>query len=215
MIFGISGLINSGKDTIADYLVNTHEFRRVSFADSLKDAIAVIFNWDRTLLEGRTHESRVWRETKDQWWSDRLGIANLTPRWVLQHWGTEVCRVGFHNDIWIASIENKLRQTKDNIVITDCRFANEIAAIKKAGGITLRVTRGPNPDWYDSAVSLNKGPKHIGWAIAKDRLLKTNIHASEYSSVGLDYDAVVENNGSIMDLHSKINDLLQVHQVAM
>ena len=49
MIIGICGLIGSGKDTAADYLVNFHEFRRLSFAASLKDAVSAIFNWDREL----------------------------------------------------------------------------------------------------------------------------------------------------------------------
>ena len=54
MIIGICGFIGSGKDTIADYLVNLHHFRRESFANTLKDAVAQVFGWDRTMLEGRT-----------------------------------------------------------------------------------------------------------------------------------------------------------------
>ena len=91
MIIAICGLIGSGKDTTADYLVNIHQFRRDSFARTLKDAVAVVFGWDRELLEGRTKESRAWREQVDAWWATRLGIPDLTPRWVLQNWGTEVC----------------------------------------------------------------------------------------------------------------------------
>ena len=40
MIIGICGLIGSGKDTIADYLVEQHNFQKMSFADKLKDAVA-------------------------------------------------------------------------------------------------------------------------------------------------------------------------------
>ena len=46
MIIGFVGLIGSGKDTAADYLVNSYEFRRDSFAATLKDAVAAIFGWD-------------------------------------------------------------------------------------------------------------------------------------------------------------------------
>ena len=56
-IIGICGLIGSGKDTIADYLVNIHQFRRESFANSLKDAVAAVFGWDREMLEGRSKSS--------------------------------------------------------------------------------------------------------------------------------------------------------------
>lgn len=213
MILGITGFIGSGKDTIADYLCTEHGFKRLSFAESLKDAVSAIFGWRRDLLEGVTNSSRVWREERDDWWSERLGME-ITPRRVLQYWGTEVCRNGFHQDIWVASLENRLRQAEDSIVITDCRFANEVRAIKNAGGITMRVSRGRQPEWYNVAADLNRGPGHIGWAIAKDVLNKHGVHASEYSSVGLQYDYMVDNNGTIDELYQKINDLVLSHQPA-
>jgi hypothetical protein len=210
MIIGICGLIGSGKDTIADYLVNTHEFRRESFANTLKDAISSVFGWDREMLEGRSKQSREWRERVDTWWADRLNIPTLTPRWVLQYWGTEVCRRGFHDDIWIASLENKLRNSRDNVVISDCRFPNEIASIKNAGGKIICVVRGPAPDWYQDALVVNQGPDHnIGWASARDRMQKVNIHASETAWIGTVFDAVVDNNGLIGQLYMQANDLVK------
>ena len=205
MIIGIAGFIGSGKDTIADYLITFKGFRRVSYAEPLKDAIASIFAWDRDLLEGTSKYSREWRDTVDPWWSDRLGIKHLTPRWVLQQWGTEVGRRAFHDDIWIASVENKLRSIKDNIVISDCRFPNELRSIKNAGGVTIRVSRGPNPEWYDAAIQYNKGNKH-----AKSILDQYNIHASEYSSVGLSYDHYIDNSGTVDDLHQKIDSIINL-----
>jgi hypothetical protein len=205
MIIGVCGLISSGKGTVANYLTTFHGFKSVSFAGSLKDAISGIFGWDRELLEGNTKRSREWREERDEWWSKRLGM-DITPRWILQYWGTDIFRNKFHDEIWIASLENKLRQTKDDIVITDCRFKNELESIKKAGGITVRVNRGPNPSWYPAAEAYNKGPsRNLSWAISRGLLEKAGIHASEYSSVGLDYDFHIENGGTIDDLHKKID----------
>jgi len=208
MIIGVCGFIGTGKDTVADYLVNIHQFRRESFANTLKDAVSNVFGWDRELVEGRTRQAREWREQVDTWWAQRLGIANLTPRWVLQYWGTEVCRRGFHDDIWIASLENKLRNSRDDIVISDCRFPNEIKSIKDAGGIVVRVARGPDPEWYPVASAVNAGPKHIGWALAKDQMLKYNIHASETAWAGTEFDAVLDNNGSLDHLYQQINGLV-------
>ena len=210
MIIGVCGFIGSGKDTVADYLVNLHHFRRESFASTLKDAVSAVFGWDRTMLEGRTKEAREWREQVDPWWAERLGIPHLTPRWILQNWGTEVCRKNFHDDIWIASLENKLRSSTDNIVISDCRFPNEIAAIKKVGGRVVRVVRGAEPEWYGAAVSLNRGPNgNSNWALSGRKLEQLGIHASETAWVGIRFDAVLDNNSTLEDLYQQVKRLAQ------
>lgn len=198
MIIGICGFIGSGKDTIADYLVNFHEFRRESFANTLKDAVAAVFGWDRTMLEGRTKEAREWREKVDFWWSNRLG-QQITPRWILQYWGTEVCRKGFHDDIWIASLENKLRNSQDNVVISDCRFPNEIESIRRAGGKIVWVKRGNLPAWYNLALDANNGVN-----LAVQELKRIGIHASETAWVGTDFDYEIDNNGTIDQLYNQV-----------
>ena len=209
MIIGVCGFIGSGKDTVADYLVNFHEFRRESFANTLKDAVAAVFGWDRTMLEGRTKTAREWREQVDPWWAERLNMPNLTPRWVLQYWGTEVCRRGFHDNIWIASLENKLRSSSDNIVISDCRFPNEIASIRSAGGRIVWIKRGELPEWYDAAVHANRGPDgNMMWSSSKTKLESIGIHASETAWVGTKFDAELDNNGSIDDLYLAIKNLV-------
>ena len=206
MIIGITGLISSGKDTAADYLIRFHGFKKLSYAGTLKDTVAAVFGWDREMLEGTTQNSREWREQVDEWWADRLQMPHLTPRWVLQYWGTEVARKNFHNDIWVASVENKLRNTNDNVVITDCRFKNEVDAIKKAGGMTLRIERGVQPNWLKFATDYNitQNPQALA------ELIDQNIHASEYSSVGLKYDHMVDNNKTIDDLHKNIQSIINL-----
>ena len=213
MIIGICGFIGSGKDTIADFLVSHHGYRRESFASTLKDAVASVFGWDRIMLEGTTKASRVWREQEDEWWSERLGIK-VTPRLVLQLWGTDVCRKAYHDDIWIASLENKLRKIEDDIVISDCRFPNEIQAIKNLGGDVIRVIRGSEPAWYEKAIDCNAGMKKIGWSIAKMVLEDQGIHASEYAWVGTDFDHILDNNSTLDNLHQQVNDLVQGHRAA-
>ena len=203
MIIGVCGFIGSGKDTVADYLVNFHEFRRESFASTLKDAVSSVFGWDRTMLEGRTKEAREWREQVDPWWAERLDMPTLTPRWILQYWGTEVCRKAFHDDIWIAALENKLRNSKDNVVISDCRFPNEISSIRNAGGKIIWVQRGMLPDWYNLAVAANQGHN---WAVQDLKMQK--IHASETAWVGTEFDAVIDNNGLISQLYMNMEDLI-------
>jgi hypothetical protein len=119
-------------------------------------------------------------------------------------------RKNFHDSIWIASVEHKLLNIKDDIVITDCRFKNELDAIKRVGGVTIRANRGEPPEWYDWAVSYNSGDRgNLTWATSKRRLDDLKIHASEYSSVGLEYDHQVDNNGTITDLHQQIEAVLR------
>lgn len=206
MIIGFVGFIGSGKDTAADYLVNFHGFRRDSFANTLKDAVSCVFGWDRTMLEGRTKQAREWREQIDSWWAQRLGMPHLTPRWILQHWGTEVCRKAFHDDIWIASLEHKLLSSSDNIVISDVRFPNEIKAIHNAGGKVIRIKRGPDPEWYQDAVNMNQGRSNMSWLISKTRIEDLGIHSSETAWVGGDIDHTVTNDGSIDDLFSQLRN---------
>jgi hypothetical protein len=214
MIIGFVGFIGSGKDTAADYLVNFHEFRRDSFANTLKDAVANVFGWDRTLLEGRTKEAREWREQVDTWWAERLNLPQLTPRWILQYWGTEVCRQGFHDDIWIASLENKMRKTGDNIVISDVRFPNEIKAIHNAGGIVVRVKRGADPVWYNDAVDMNAGDRCMNYMTAKVRMSHLKIHASETAWVGGNIDHIINNDSTIDDLFGQIKGLLPTGELS-
>ena len=71
MIVGLVGFIGSGKDSVAKHFVNSG-FTRDSFAAPLKDAVSSIFNWPREMLEGDTEQSRIFRESKDQWWSSKL-----------------------------------------------------------------------------------------------------------------------------------------------
>ena len=204
MIIGIAGFQGSGKDTIADYLCNIYGFKRDSFAATLKDAVAAVFGWDRELLEGRTRESRNWREQVDPWWANRLNMPNLTPRLVLQLWGTEVARRAFHDDTWIASLENKLVRAHNDIVITDVRFPNEIHAVQNAGGVVIRVVRGPEPEWYDLAVATNQGGfNHMATAYP-------DVHPSEWAWIGTEFDAIIDNNADGLDpLFAQVKRLVE------
>jgi rhodanese-related sulfurtransferase len=206
MIIGIAGFQGSGKDTIADYLQNIYGFKRDSFAATLKDAVAAVFGWDRELLEGRTTESRAWREQVDQWWAKRLDMPNLTPRLVLQKWGTEVARKSWHDDTWIASLENKLNRAHNDIVITDVRFPNEIEAVRNAGGIVIRVVRGDEPSWYSVAQVANQHPHPNA---STEILNGLGIHPSEWAWIGTKFDAIIDNNADGLDpLFAQVKDLV-------
>jgi hypothetical protein len=84
------------------------------------------------------------------------------------------------------------------VVISDCRFPNEIQSIRNAGGKIIWVQRGELPTWYDLAVDANKGSN-----VAMNELKMKKIHASETAWVGTNFDIIVDNNGTIDDLYKQ------------
>ena len=193
MLIGLVGLIGSGKDTVAECLVSNHGFHRDSFAKSLKDAVSVIFGWDRSLLEGATQESRMWRERIDPYWSNKLNKP-VTPRYILQYWGTEVMRGHFHDSIWIDSFIARYNGGK--IVLSDTRFVNEVETIRKLKGKVVLVKRGPIP--------------------TKEEMQEKTVHQSEWEWIGQTFDYEIDNSGSLADLKMQVdnmvNHLLLNHQ---
>lgn len=194
VIIGLLGSIGSGKNTVAGYLVDNYSFRQESFAGSLKDATAAIFNWPRNLLEGDTKISREWREQVDPWWAQHLGIPNFTPRLALQLIGTDVFRDHFHKDIWFLSLMNKLvGQPNNHVVVSDARFPNEIRMIQEMGGYLIRVDRGPHPEWWFTAVKAYNGDEE---ALNTMRTKYAHVHESEWAWVGCVPFQIIDNNGT-------------------
>jgi len=132
MILGLVGKAQSGKDTVADYLVEKHGFVRLAFADVLKDSCAQLF-----MLAPHQLNSSKGKATVDPRW-------NVTPRTILQKVGTaarEICP-----DIWVEHLANRIMtymhsQPQTNIVITDIRYVNESQMLRDMGGYLLRITR--------------------------------------------------------------------------
>ena len=197
MIIGLCGLIGSGKGTVAEHLMRQHDFIGVSFAETLKDAAACIFGWDRDMLEGDTTESRYEREQTDDWWSERLGFV-VSPRSMLQFMGTEVMRDNLHPEIWALATEMRILGMeemfvksvgqKPNFVISDVRFPNEIAMIRRNGGKIWHVQRGPLPDWF-----------------GKD---DPSIHESERAWNNEPMDATIHNNGTVEQMFGTADVML-------
>ena len=203
MIIGLLGFIGSGKGTAGE-IFERQGFVPLSFAGSLKDSVSAIFGWDRALLEGDTLESREFREQVDIFWSKKFN-KDITPRYILQQFGTEVCRNNLLDSIWIDSLERKISQ-HENVVITDVRFCNELNFLKSLGAVLIQVDRKESrPYWYEvnqdeSIEFFEKFAKYSG------------IHRSEYEWVNWAnncvIDHVVENNDSIQQLELKLLDII-------
>lgn len=136
LIIGVNGLAGAGKDTISNMvLLSLQDNHRIkgqtfAFADSLKQAASIIFNvplhyfYDRDL-----------KEVKIPHW-------DMSPREMAQKLGTEACRRGIRDDIWIKSLESSIKTSETDIAfITDVRFDNEAEFVKSMGGIVVNIYR--------------------------------------------------------------------------
>lgn len=190
MIIGLCGIQGAGKDTVGDILVSEYGFIKLTFASTLKDIVSVLFSWPRDLLEGITEESRIWRETVDDFWTEKTGFENFTPRKALQLIGTDLFRIHFCNDIWSNIVENKIITTlknnpKTNIVVSDCRFSNEFNLIKQfPDSYIIKVVRTPDISLNDSS------------------------HSSETEWLNYNFDEILQNDNSICELQIKLKSLL-------
>jgi hypothetical protein len=215
-IIGVLGLIGAGKDTIGDYLVARHKFTQDNLARPLKDVASTIFGWDRQLLEGKTKESRQWRDEPDLWWETELRwsgsrfsqmFPRFTPRVCLQLFGTDICRDCFHNDIWILSLKNRLMKATNNVVITDCRFPNECRIIAELGGTIIRVRRGPFPCWVKH-IQAHIASNPNWYSACAEYAQKHSIHISEWLSFACKEHLVIPNDGTLDDLYRSVDAML-------
>jgi hypothetical protein len=143
----------------------------------------------------------VFRETKDEWWSDKTG-KHITPRNMLQMMGTEVGRDMLDPKIWIYSLERKM-EMYPNVVIADVRFRNEIKFIQDKGGFVVRVKRGADPEWYHTAYRANKEGNI-------DLMYDYSIHYSEWAWIGQIMDYELHNIGTVTSLEGDVKHMISI-----
>ena len=67
------------------------------------------------------------------------------------------------------------------------------------------VQRGALPEWYEHAVEANAGSN-----VAINEMMIRKVHASEWAWIGSDFDAILDNNGTIDMLFNQTKNLLEV-----
>lgn len=148
MLIGLCGKKQAGKSTITDYLVSKG-WVEISFAYPLKEIIGrELFGFNDEQLYG---PEEVKEAVVPEW--------NMSPRKVLQIVGTDMFRKYIREDFWVylakkRVIELQMKNPNINIVISDCRFPNELDMIKDLDGTVIRVIR-PDKEHVDSHESEN------------------------------------------------------------
>ena len=178
LLIGLSGKAGSGKSTVGDYLTGAHGYVQFAFAGALKEVVCLAFGFSEEQFYG----SR--KEAVDPRWG-------VSPRWCLQWLGTEVFRSRWP-DIWIRHLRQEILEFlslngQRPVVVTDVRFKDEAAALKKMRGVLVRLERHED---------------HRLEAGATEHLSETDLDGWE------GWNHVIDNNGTLQDLADMVEVML-------
>jgi hypothetical protein len=176
---GLSGYAGSGKDEAAKALI-VGGWRRDAFADRLRQFLYNLDPW--VTVSPDVGVARLAKLVDAYGW-DRAKRTFPEIRRLLQRTGTEAGRKVLGAQVWVDALMREFDPVNEALVVTDCRFSNEADAIRKAGGVIVRVNRpgvGPKAD-------------PGGW-----------VHESEVALDGYDFDVVIDNDGTVEDLHDRL-----------
>lgn len=131
VLIGLIGYKHSGKDTMADYLVQKYGFKKHAFADPVKQACRIMFQLEKEQLD-----DPQLKEVLDERWG-------MTPRQMMQKFGTDMVRCMLGDDFWVKNMDMKIqKETNNNIVISDVRFRNEAEWVRQNNGVLIRIVDG-------------------------------------------------------------------------
>ena len=154
------------------------------FAGKLKNIVAELLSCNVSNLE-----SEDFKNSKIDYLSSEDKI--ITPRYLLQYLGTDVLRNSINEDIHVNLLLNELKSSQNaNILafaITDLRFRNELDAIKKHGGLTIRLNRNE-----------------------ANKIVSNSQHESETALDSAQFDITIDNNGTFEELFLKVQKVYEV-----
>jgi hypothetical protein len=117
---------------------------------------------------------------------EKIAELGVSPRQMMQTLGTEWGRSCIHPDLWVmvaaGAVEKKLKRGR-NVVIDDVRFPNEAEMIRNLGGEL--------------------------WLVNRPGVVYEGDHASEGALHSIVPDAVIDNSGSLYQLHQVVFGLLR------
>lgn len=124
LYIGIAGGRRAGKDTLANGLASALALPCDSFAAPLRQFVASLLGLSLRELDSRKEDAIDW-------------LAEFTPRHLMQAAGIEWGRDRVHPELWVRSLFARLPAGG---LVPDVRFANEAHAIRRRGGVVIRVS---------------------------------------------------------------------------
>ena len=206
VLLGLCGFSDSGKDTVAEYLIKNYNFNKVAFGDSLKNSISYTFDIPTYLWYSK------------EWVSEPCAtFGGKTPRELLQYYGTDVARK-INPDVWVNKVRYKMESLSQGmnkrIILTDIRFPNELKLLQEFGGKLVYVYKpGLVPYKLVKLVrilGINTFTKSIVSLLAN----KKYSHVSELNSISLreQADHVLYNVTSLDSLYTQIDKLMKKYE---
>jgi dephospho-CoA kinase len=186
-LIGISGKLGSGKTTVAAMIVGANGGTEIAFADAIR-TIATTLTCDELFKIG----------TQDFKNEPCVIDATFSNGELLVKVGTAL-REHIHPDVFVKALEQKIALSTSDvrgtpyIVVSDVRFKNEAAMVKRLEGKIVRVEGDP----AGVRAASKRDPKH-----------PSECELDDYDA----FDAIVKNDGTVDDLRNQIVALVQSWQ---
>jgi len=134
-VIGLSGHSQSGKDTIADYLVEVHGYRKAAFADALRQLAALAdppieIYGQHSLTYSDLIEIHGYDEARRQYPEIRAFLQRLGHG----------ARAVLGDEVWVDALHRETVNVP-YLVIPDVRYVNEADYVQGSLGWLWRVTR--------------------------------------------------------------------------
>jgi hypothetical protein len=137
VIIAFSGLAGCGKSAAGAYLAESHGFARTRFAAPLKAMLAAFYaslGYPQSDIDMRLEGDLKERACPH--------LCNSSPRRAMQSLGTEWGRQIIGPSLWVDAWRETACRVLDEggrVVVEDCRFDDEAAAIRALGGIVVQI----------------------------------------------------------------------------
>ena len=207
-IVGVGGLLTSGKDAFADYLVTSWGYTKTFMSHPLHQWMLTQNPWIKLDKRILCMENWYWEPGEFHSYREIVHQVGYTEakeqteiRQALQRIGTECGRKLISENVWVDAmrreIENAQARGITNVVVTGIRYENELKMIQRLGGETVWIER-PSAR-----------------AAHEEKIRKTDSTARHSSETTLDqerFDSVIANDGDLEQLFAKADRWVGVHR---